>query len=140
MSDHAKAHPSADDSFRVVRFDDVHEPGTKAIAPPLEAYPTATLGSIAPGLLRSDAASALDALRESNQAVEAITVVRMACERPEYVLTTWRCDALVGDSPANFGRLSIQLAEEFLASFPDPGDGTVGYVFMTSATPAARTT
>jgi hypothetical protein len=121
------------DAIRIVRFDEVHDPGPGASQPVMGAFPGLAAGTSA-GLMRGDAHSALEALRDSNLVVEAITVVRMNCDRPEYVLTTWRCDTGVGESTETYSRRSVYLAEEFLASFPDPGDGTVGYVFMTSAT------
>jgi len=114
----------------IVRFDDIHVPTARVPAPPrARVTDDPRLNGLAP-LSRADAEEALASLRQIAGAVDGVDVVHMVGERPDYVLQTWRCDPGVGETPAAFSRRVLVLAEEFIAQYPDPGDGSVRYALL----------
>ena len=124
--------------LKIVRFDDIHDSPPEMRPLKLDEMRERQgrrlegFGHGQPGFVRGDAFTALEALRDSAVAVEAVDVVRVAYDRPEYVLQRWRCERGVGEPYARFCRRSHKLARDFLIAYPDSGDGSVLYVLFTT--------
>ena len=133
---HSEA-PQADEAFEIVRFDEIHD------APVEEAagsdLPRLVQGPIfqepkrsdRPSLLRSAAGAALRALAGAGAGIEMIDVIQVMGHRRR-ALQRWRCRHAAGESAAEYHRRSLELAQDFLASCPDPGDGSVVYSLFTT--------
>jgi len=94
------------------------------------------LHELGPGVVgfdRAGAILALDSLNGIGVAIARGEVVRMAGERPDYTTDVWRCDRIVGEDQDHYCRRSAREAEEFIHSYPDPGDGEVLYVLVISS-------
>jgi len=125
--------PQGDDDspLLIVRFDEIHEPAGRA-----SGRDSGTLslndGVASRALTRASVVMALEGLRTGDVAVERVQVVRALDASPEYVLQEWTCENAPGETTAAWARRSVPLAEEFVAEWPDPGDGTVRYLLTTS--------
>ena len=125
-----------DDSFEIVRFDDVHD-GGESLRPIDQADPRDTrghqfdgFGDRKVGRLRSDAFLTLEAMRTGGTGVKMIDVVQVVCERPLYTLQRWRCERTIGETVEMHARRSVYLAEDFIATYPDTNDGSHLYVIF----------
>jgi hypothetical protein len=127
-----------DDGLRIVRFDDIHDlpPVSRTLGyEDVVARNGHRFDEIAAGIVgfdRAGAAAAIEALRNSSLAITAIEAMQSASKRPLYALQRWNCDRLPSEPFAQFRPRSLELAEGFLTSFPDPEDGTVMYVLVTA--------
>jgi len=139
-----QASPQDDAVLKIIRFDDIHD--SVPDLPPLRLDQVRErrgrrldeLGHDQPGFARGDAAVALEAMSSCAVAVEAIEVVRVTNDRPEYTIQRWRCERGMGEPPAQYCRRSLKLAEDFLAAYPDPGDGSIVYVLCPASEGKSR--
>jgi hypothetical protein len=90
----------------------------------------ANAGPPGTGLCRRDAFAALDDLHSTEHVVEAVHVMRTVGERPGYVVQRLSFDRGLDAPGMNPSESSIRRAEEFVDTFPDPGDGSVTYVLI----------
>src|SRR5437879_2299641 len=123
-------HPTPSDDARLerVRFDEIHDapPARRPLAlqemRDRHGRRLEELGGRV-GFARGDALGALESMRSSEVAVEAIDVVQLTGDRPDFTLQRWRCDRGIGETAAHYGRRSLKLARDFLVAYQDAGDG-----------------
>ena len=121
-----------------MRFDAIHDAPAEATAesnqPPLvqgSVFEEPKPRSERPVLPRTAAGAALQALAGTAAGIEMIDVILVIGHRRR-ALQRWRCPHEASESAADYNRRSLKLAEEFLASCPDPGDGSVVYSLLTT--------
>lgn len=80
------------------------------------------------GLDRAGALAAVLALRASGIAVTRCDILKIAFDTPEYVCETRHFDRTIGEDPTLYCRRSVQMLEDHVRGFSDPGDGSILYV------------
>lgn len=135
MPEHPSAStPGDDDVLRIVRFGDVHEPVGITRSPVRDALPSDDLAQIAgghDGLDRVKMLDAIDGLRATGRAIEALQVVRAVCDRPQYALERRSYERGMVETAHQWCLRSQHQARDFVATFADPGDGSVRFVLVT---------
>jgi len=126
--------PGDDEGFQVIRFGDVHEPSVAARRREPDApQPVrhAEVAGGANGLDRVRMLEAIDGLRAMGRAIESLDVVRAVCDRPQYVLERKSYERGMGEPAGQWCMRSHHMARDFVATFADPGDGSVRFVLVT---------
>ena len=135
MSDHQDHPASGDDiGLRIVRFGDLHEPVIEVSRsnPGIRAaFHHPEIAGGANGLERVRMLDAIDGMRAMSLAIEALEVVRAVCERPQYTIERRAYERGMGEPAHQWCLRSQHQARDFVATFADPGDGSVRFVLVT---------
>ena len=125
-----------DAGLRIVRFGDLHEPPSAArrqnFAVPEPHHPEIAGG--VNGLERVRMLDAIDGMRAMSLAIEALEVVRAVCERPQYTIERRTCERGMSESAQQWCLRSQHQARDFVATFADPGDGSVRFILLVADT------
>ncbi len=129
-----------DTGLRIVRFGDLHEPPSAVrrqdFAVPETHHPEIAGG--ANGLERVRMLDAIDGMRVLSLAIEALEVVRAVCERPQYTIERRSYERGIGEPAHQWCLRSQHQARDFVATFADPGDGSVRFVLLVAETEDLR--
>ena len=94
--------------------------------------PLADIGVNESGLVRTDALSAIEALRGSNVPILGGDVLKMVEGTPRYTYDNWYCDRRTVEDLTAFLQRSWDMAESYVRAYKDPEDGTILYVLVVS--------
>ncbi|MDQ3919122.1 MAG: Imm40 family immunity protein [Acidobacteriota bacterium] len=83
-------------------------------------------------LQRPAALEAIQALRGSQMAILGGDVLRLLNGRPMYSGDNWYSEQYNSESLPDFIKRSLNVAEQYIRSYPDPEDGTVLYTLVIS--------
>jgi Immunity protein 40 len=83
-------------------------------------------------LQRPAALEAIQALRGSQVAILGGDVLRLLDGRPMYSGDNWYSQRYDSEDVTDFLRRSLDVAEQYINSYPDPEDGTVLYTLVIS--------
>ena len=125
--------PAEEDGLCIVRFGDLHEPqeNVRRMVPIVQTTPHSTeIAGGANGLERVRMLDAIDEMRATTFAIEALEVVRAVCERPQYTIERRSYERGVGEAASQWCMRSHHRARDFVATFADPGDGSVRFVLV----------
>lgn len=132
MSEPPHSISAEDDGLRIVRFGDLHEPQgiVSRLVPGVPATARAGVAGGVNGLERGRMLDAIDEMRPTNLAIEALEVVRAVCERPQYTIERRSYERGVGEAAQQWCMRSRHQVRDFVATFADPGDGSVRFVLV----------
>ncbi len=131
---------AADDGLCIVRFGDLHEPqgSVRRMVAAVPATARAGVAGGANGLERVPMLDAIDDLRRTSFAIEALEVVRAVCERPQYTIERRSYERGIGEAAGQWCMRSHHQARDFVAMFADPGDGSVRFILVVTEAEGLR--
>ena len=132
MSEPPHSISADDDGLFIVRFGDLHEPQgiVRRLVSGVPATARAGVAGDVNGLERVRMLDAIDDLRTTSLAIEALEVVRAVCERSQYTIERRSYERGVGETAQQWCMRSHHQARDFVATFADPGDGSVRFVLV----------
>lgn len=98
----------------------------------LRGFSLQEIGSAGSALAKSDALEAVDALKESQVAILGGDVVISTNGKLRYAKENWYIKKGSNEDLRDYLARSRQKAEDYIQTYPDPGNGTILYALIVS--------